>query len=249
VVRKGELIVDVPNGADRSKLQLTEVLYSPEVGYTLVSVGRLDENGFSANFSGGKCTIMGPDGEQVGEVPKNPHGLYCVDHEPESASTAEEVLTLDQLHCCLGHISPDSARRLAQNSFITGLHLESTAMGNKFFCKSCVYVKATWKPVVKARRGERATKFGAEVHSDLWGPALVATKGGKHYYVTYVNDSTCLTNLHLLAKKSDAPDAYKEYEAWCKTRMKKSIQVLHSDHGGEYMGKEFVLYLKSKGTE
>jgi hypothetical protein len=58
-----------------------------------------------------------------------------------------------------------------------------------------------------------------------------------------------LTNLHLLAKKSDAPDAYKEYEAWCETRLKKRIQVLHSDRGGEYMGKEFVLYLKSKGTE
>jgi len=76
--------------------KLTEVLYSPEVGYTLVSVGRLDENGFSANFSGGKCTITGPDGEQVREIPKNHHGLYHVDHEPESASTAEEVLTLDQ---------------------------------------------------------------------------------------------------------------------------------------------------------
>jgi hypothetical protein len=58
-----------------------------------------------------------------------------------------------------------------------------------------------------------------------------------------------LTNLHLLAKKSDAPNVYKEYEAWCETWMKKSIQVLHSDRSGEYMGKEFMLYLKSKGTE
>jgi len=134
---------------------------------------------------------------------------------------------LDQLHCCLGHISPDVARRLAQNGFITGLCL-----------KSCVYVKATWKPVAKAQKGECAMEFGGKIHSDLWGPALVATKGGKHYYVMYVNDSTHLTNLHLLAKKSDAPDAYKEYEAWCETQLKKHIQVLHSDHGSEYMGKE-----------
>jgi len=77
----------------------------------------------------------------------------------------------------------------------------------------------------------------------------VATKGEKHYYVTYVDDLTCLTNLHLFAKKSDAPGAYKEYKAWCETKLKKCIQVLHSDCGGEYMGKEFMLYLKSKGTE
>ena len=197
-VGKGELVVDVPNGTDSSKLRLTEVLYSPEVGYTLVSVGRLDENGFSANFSGGRCTIMGPDGERVGEVPKNPHGLYCVDHELESASAAEEVLTLDQLHHRLRHISPDVVKRLAQNGFITGLRLESTVTGKEFFCESCVYAKATRKPVVKAQKGERATEFGGEVHSDLWGPAPVATKGGKRYYVMYVDDSTRLMNLHLL---------------------------------------------------
>ena len=110
--------------------------------------------------------------------------------------------------------------------------------GKEFFCKSCVYAKATRKPVVKAQKGEHAIEFRGKIHSDLWGPAPVATKGGKHYYVMYVNDSTHLTNLHLLAKKSDAPDAYKEYEAWCETQLKKHIQVLHSDHGSEYMGKE-----------
>jgi GAG-pre-integrase domain len=214
------------------------VLYSPEVGYTLVSVGRLDEKGFSANFSGGKCTITGPDGNQVGEVPKNHRGLYRVDHEPESVSGAEEVLTLDQLHRRLGHISPNAAKKLAQDGFITGLRLETTASGKDVFCKSCVYVKATRKPVAKARKGERATEFGAEVHSDLWGLAPVATKGGRRYYVTFVDDSTCLTvHLHLLAKKSDAPEAYKEYEAWCETQMKKPVRLLHSDHSGEYMGR------------
>lgn len=62
------------NGADISQLQLTEVLYSPEVGYTLVSIGKLDENGFSVTFSGGKCVLKGPDGSHVGEVPKTPKG-------------------------------------------------------------------------------------------------------------------------------------------------------------------------------
>jgi hypothetical protein len=56
-VGKGEMVIDIPNGADISQLRLTEVLYAPEVGYTLVSVGRLDDNGFSATFGGGKCVI------------------------------------------------------------------------------------------------------------------------------------------------------------------------------------------------
>jgi hypothetical protein len=116
--------------------------------------------------------------------------------------------------------------------------------GKDFFCESCVYVKATQKPIAKTQKGEHVMEFGAKIHSDLWGPAPVAMKGGRHYYVTFVNDLTYFTHLHLLTKKSDALNAYKEYEAWCKMQMKKPIKVLHSDHGGEYMGKEFMLYLK-----
>ena len=56
-------------------------------------------------------------------------------------------------------------------------------------------------------------EFGGEIHSDLWGPAPVATKAGKHYYITFTDDKTCLTHLNLLCLKSEAFDSYKEYEA------------------------------------
>ena len=62
-IGKGKMVINVPKGIESSKLQLTEVLYSPEVGYTLILIGRLDEKGFSATFSGGKCAIHGPNGE------------------------------------------------------------------------------------------------------------------------------------------------------------------------------------------
>lgn len=127
--------------------------------------------------------------------------------------------------------------------FITGLCLESTASGPDFFCESCVYVKATRKPVVKAWRGKRAAEFGDEIHSDLWGPA---PDGGKHYYVTFVDDNTHLMHLHLLTAKSETSGAYKNSKAWSHTQMKKPIKVLHSDQGCEYMGNEFVMYLKSQ---
>ena len=60
---KGKMVINVPRGVKFSKLQLTEVLYSPEVGYTLISIGRLNKKGFSATFSGRKCAIHGPNGE------------------------------------------------------------------------------------------------------------------------------------------------------------------------------------------
>lgn len=72
----GEMTIDVPNGVNIFQRQLTEVLYSPEVGYTLVSVGKLDEKGFMVTFSDGKCVLKGPDDSHVGVIPKTSKGLY-----------------------------------------------------------------------------------------------------------------------------------------------------------------------------
>ena len=70
--------MDLPNHGRMSKLELTDIQYSPEVAYTLmslVSVGNLDQKGFVVKFGGGKCEITDPDGNIVGEVPKNNRGL------------------------------------------------------------------------------------------------------------------------------------------------------------------------------
>ncbi|CAA7268571.1 unnamed protein product [Cyclocybe aegerita] len=223
----GKLIINVPSGVNMKQLHLTEVLYSPEVGYTLVSIGRLDEKGFSATFAHGKCVIRGPKGEEVGEVAKNAKGLYRVEHDDDTVNSAIETITLDQFHRCMGHISPEVARRLVSNKFVTG---------------------ATRKSVPKERAGERASEFGGEVHSDLWGPAPVSTRGGRRYYVTFIDDKTRLTHLYLMRNKSDTFAKYREYEAWCDAQLGARVKVLHSDRGGEYTGKEFVVHLKARST-
>jgi len=149
----------------------------------------------------------------------------------------------------MGHISPEIARRLVDKQFVTGVHLEFTLSRDPFFCESCVYAKSTCKSVPKEREGVGATNFGGKVHINVWGPVPVEMKGGKHYYVTFTDDSTWLTTIYLLAKKSQVFESYKDYEAWCDTQMKAKIITLHSDQSGEYLGKEFVVHLTSKGTK
>ena len=83
----------------------------------------------------------------------------------------------------------------------------------------CVYAKATWKPILKTREGERAEVFGGEVHSDVWGPAPVESRGGKRYYVTFIDDKSHLTMLYLLQTKDEVLGAYKQYEAWVEMQM------------------------------
>ena len=64
----------------------------------------------------------------------------------------------------------------------------------------------------------------------------------------FTDDNTRLTHLTLLHNKNDAFQSYKDYEAWCDTHLNARIKVLHSGCSGEYLGKEFIMYLKSKGT-
>ena len=240
--------MDLPNGSEQTKLKLANVQYSTDVAYTLVSIGYLDDEGYSVKFGGGKCEITDLNGEVVGEVPKNKRGLYRVDHSQETAGVATEQLTLDQFHRRMGHISPESARRLVKDRLVTGVFLDLTDSVKPIFCESCVYAKSSRKPVSKAREGECATEFGGEVHMDLWGPAPVESKGGKKYYITFTDDKTHLSHLYLLRKKDEAFNTYKEYEAWVNTQLSAKIKTLHSDCGGEYLAGDFKTYLKSKGT-
>jgi hypothetical protein len=247
-IGKGDLVIDIPNNDSFTKLRLTDVQYSPNVAYTLVSIGRLDEEGFTATFGHGKCVLHGPDEEKVGEVKRTARKAYKVEHEEGIANVAEETLTLDQLHRRMGHASIQVIRDLVAHGMVTGLRLEYTPTGKPFFCESCVYGKATRKPVPKIREGERATVFGGEIHSDLWGKSPVESRGGKNYMDTYIDDKTRLTNVYFLRTKDEQPDAYKGYEAWAESHMGVRIHILNTDRGGEYTGGEFAAYLKSRGT-
>jgi transposase InsO family protein len=244
------MVIEVPNGISVSQLRLTEVLFSPDVGYTLVSIGCLDELGFSITFANGTCTIRDPADDVVGQIPKSKRGLYCVVHEREAgtANSAIETITVMELHRRMGHISPSVTRRLAENGLVSGIKFDLSS-DEPTFCELCVYAKATRKPIAKECEGERAKEFAEEVHTDLWGPAPVDTFGGRKYYISFTDDKTRLTYLHLLRQKSEAFTAYKDFESWCRTQHDARVKVLHSDRGGEYLGKEFVMHLKAAGTK
>src|SRR5882762_2518485 len=157
-------------------------------------------------------------------------------------------LTVMELHRRLGHVAPDVARRQVENGLVSGIMLRPD--GNDItFCDSCTYAKATRKPVPKERDpGHRATSFGLEVHSDVWGPAPVQTLSHRQYYVSFTDDFSRLTHLYLLRRKNETFAAYKEYEAWCHTQMNARIRILRSDRGGEYLSEEFKGHLAAAGT-
>jgi transposase InsO family protein len=47
--------------------------------------------------------------------------------------------------------------------------------------------------------------------------------------------------------KSEVPERFKEFKSAVEPIMKTKIKTLRTDNGGEYMSKEFKLYLKENG--
>lgn len=86
----GDLIIKIPNGVEVLKLHLMDVLYSYEVGYTLVSISHLDELGLLVTFANGYCTIHDADGKIIGHIQQLEKGLYCVIHKEKHAITVTE---------------------------------------------------------------------------------------------------------------------------------------------------------------
>ncbi len=247
-IGKGDLVIEVLNNDCCTKLRLLDMQYSPNVAYTLVSIGRLNDEGFTAKFGHGKCVLYGPDEEKVREIKRTAKRAYKVEREEGMANAAEETLTLENLHCRMGHTLIQVIRDLITKGMVTGVCLKYTPSGKPFFCESCIYGKATCKSVPKVHEGNRATVFGGEIHSDLWGMAQVELKGGKKYMDTYIDDKTRLTHVYFLWTKDEQPNTYKAYEAWVENHMGVRIKVLNSDRGGEYLGGDFIAYLKSCGT-
>jgi len=183
----------------------------PSVAYTLVSLGALDQEGFHAHIGAGHLDIVSPKGERVGRIARTLRRLYKVVHASEPVDAAELVSVME-LHRRMGHIAVASARKLVESGAVTGVELDPNSQERD--CGACIFTRATRLPVPKVRISPPAQHFGDEIHTDVWGPASIATRQGRHYFVTFTDEATRFTVTYLMHTKDEALAAYKSSEAW-----------------------------------
>ena len=126
---------DYPNGT----------IFWPKVGYTLVSIGQLDECGYLTTFGNGQCTISNKSSNIIGQVPCSQKAVYKVVHGgPELTCMAEDTVTWAELHHRLGHVSQGATKQLAEKGLVTGVCVDMSS-GDVVFCGSCLYTEACGK--------------------------------------------------------------------------------------------------------
>ena len=173
---KGDVRIELPNGAKCTKTILKEAIHAPDMAFTLILVGQLDDAKCSATFSGGMCTIHNPSGCTMATIPcANGLNHVTAPEDPPTvnyASIAMVKLTISKAHWKLGHITPSAIKYVIAKGHITGIQLDPESKPE--FCKACAKAKVAWQPFPKELE-TRATKYGEHVHWDLWGPASVET--------------------------------------------------------------------------
>ena len=85
---KGNLRIKMSNGKIMSFILLTDVIYSPKMGLTLVSISKLADAGFHSHFMS-CCKIFNGRDKVIGDVPQR-NRLYQVDHSMETGERLEE---------------------------------------------------------------------------------------------------------------------------------------------------------------
>ena len=72
------------------------------------------------------------------------------------------------------------------------------------------------------------------IHSDVWGPSRITTLTGKKWFVTFINDHTCLCWLYLMNSKSEVPKLFQDFYSMVENQFQTKISILWSDNGTEF---------------
>ena len=101
-------------------------------------------------------------------------------------------------------------------------------------CDICVKAKITWKPFSSIKR--HSQKLGL-IHSDICELNGIITRGGKRYFITFIDDNSRFTYVYLMHTKDEALSKCKSYVNKVDNQLALKVQTLRSDRGGEYTSK------------
>jgi hypothetical protein len=131
------------------EVMLQEVLYCPNLGYTLISLARCDAAGYSVVLKDKLCSIKDRKGHVIGQIPQQ-CCLYRV-YEENSALMAKigsvKIFMMDELHRKMGHIFHAAIKKLITDKIILGLELDKLSQPS--FCPTCAKAKPSRKPFLK----------------------------------------------------------------------------------------------------
>ncbi|KAL0315721.1 UNVERIFIED_CONTAM: Retrovirus-related Pol polyprotein from transposon TNT 1-94 [Sesamum radiatum] len=229
IVGIGNVVLKMTSGKE---LTLIDVLHVPDIRKNLVSGSLLVKSGFRLVFESNKFVLtenshfIGKGYVEKGLFKMN---IMTVMRNFESNKiTASTYLTecFNLWHVRLGHVNFNTLRRLVNLNLLPKFEIEA-----KHKCEICVEAKMAKVPFYSV---ERKTSPLELILSDICDLKFVQTRGGKKYFITFIDDCTRYCYVYLLRSKDEALEAFKLYKNEVENQLSKTIKAIRSDRGGEY---------------
>ena len=85
------------------------------------------------------------------------------------------------------------------------------------------------------------------VHSDVCELNGVLTRGGKRYFIKFIDDFSRFTYVYLMRNKDESFVMFKCYKIEVENQNDRKIKILRSDRGGEYFPNGFFTFCEEHG--
>ena len=235
-----------------NNISLSDVYHIPSLSLNLVSVSQLCDSGYLVSFSSTSCQVQDSQTQKLIGTGRRQGGLYVLDQlsVPAVAATGVDLSSFRLSpssssfylwHSRLGHVSSSRLKYLASTGALENLSTHDIST-----CSGCKLAKFSALPFNRSISYSLAP-FDL-VHSDVWGRCPIATKGGSHYYVSFIDDYTRYCWVYLMKNRSEFLGIYKSFRAFVKTQHSAVIKYFRCDLGGEYTSNEFSELLALDGT-
>jgi len=110
-----------------------------------------------------------------------------------------KAATLDDLHCCFGHIDVGSLQNLHRKGFVSSLDMVGSLQMTGT-CKDCIFGKMhVWsynEDIIHKK------DLLEQVHIDLWGPSSVVLARISHYFMFIINSTSSFQFVEFLREKT-----------------------------------------------
>jgi len=205
------------------------VFHVPEIRKNLVSASLLSKKWFKSVLESDKV-IVTKSGMFVGKG-YSYGGMFKFSINEINVISAYMVESTSLLwHARLRHLNYRYLKYICKHGYISYQH------NNTNKCEVCIQAKMTKKPFSKV---ERISQLLELVHFDICEINGMLTRGGKRYFITFIDDYSRFTYVYLLRTKDEAFGKFKKI---VENQKERQIKVLRSDRGGEYFSKEFSTF-------
>ncbi|WVZ63659.1 hypothetical protein U9M48_013273 [Paspalum notatum var. saurae] len=232
-----------------AKLSLREVAFVRNLGFNLVSVSQLLDEGYEVRFKKGACCVL--DAEETLVCSLLPFGqVFRVDvtyvSGPARCLVASPSADIWKWHRRLGHLSFDLLVRLSSMGLIRGLPKLSDE--KDLVCHPCRHgkmVAASHIPVSQVM-----TSYPGELlHMDTVGPARVASVSGKWYVLVVVDDFSRFSWVFFMESMDEAFGFVWDLVLRLRNESHKAMRAIRSDNGGEFRNSRFENFCRDLGLE